>query len=52
LDVGKYILVIRLSVLNNKIPLEWLDSSNNTFKIKVEEMILSYQKEKLMVGNK
>ena len=38
--VGLNILVNRLSALNGKIPLDWLRSSLDTFKIKVKRLFL------------
>ena len=38
--IGNNILSIRLKVLNNKIPLEWLNLSLNAYKIKCKELFL------------
>ena len=38
--VGLNILVNRLSALNNKIPLDWLNGSLDSFKVKAKKLLL------------
>ena len=40
LRVGENIIVNRLSILNNKIPLEWLNLPYGAFKKKIKELFL------------
>ena len=42
LSIGKNIIVNRLSILNNKIQMDWLNLSYTQFKVKVTNIFLTY----------
>ena len=49
--VGLNILVNRLSALNNKIPLDWLNGSLDSFKVKAKKLLLWNNKIKYTTPN-